>query len=337
MKHQNLRQLSLAIIMLVGLGVSAAFAQQLSSPAKPAAATPTVKKAGTETAPMPSAAISPEKVVLKVGEAQVTKGDIDFLVSNLKPQDQHNLTTMGMRPLGDEYARMLMLSQQALNDHLDSAPGIRERIQLQREQMLAQAEYQKMAGEIKVSPEEITQYFSTHQLEFETAEVREFVIRKKAEGAKEPAIGFSPQEAQAKVDSMRKALAAGTDPKKVKQDFEIANVVMIDPEPHPVKRGQLLPPLDKAAFELKDGQVSEPMDTPQAIVFLQVVGHKSQDEKEAASGIENTLKQQKLDAGLADLKKKTNIWMDDDYFKAQAAVTPASAPQAPAAGPAQKN
>jgi len=336
MNNKSLCRLCLAIIMLLGLVAAPAFAEQASTPAKPATTptAPSASKQSKEAAPTPSAAISPEKVVLKVGEAQVTKADIDFLVSNLKPQDQHNLATQGLRPLADEYVRMLLLSQQAINDHLESAPGIRERIQLQRQQMLAQAEYQKIAAEIKVSPEEISQYFTAHQSEFETAQVREFVIRKKAEGAKEPAVGLSPGEAQAKADSIRKALAAGTDAKKVKQDFELANVVMIDPEAHPVKHGQLLPPLDKAAFELKDGQVSEPMDTPQAIVFLQVVGHNHQEQKDAAAEIENSLKQKKLEAAFADLRQKTNVWMDDDYFKAQAAVSPASTPQAPAAGQA---
>jgi len=92
----------------------------------------------------------------------------------------------------------------------------------------------------------------------------------------------------------------------------------------------LLPALDKAAFELKDGGVSDSLDTPQALVFLQVVGHHHADQKEVAADIENTLRQQKLEAELAGLRTKTNVWMDEDYFKSQAAPAP---PQQPPASP----
>ena len=95
------------------------------------------------------------------------------------------------------------------------------------------------------------------------------------------------------------------------------NVVMSDTEPRTIRRGQLLPPLDKAAFDLKEGAVSDPLDTPQALVFLQVVGHHHADQKEVAADIENTLRQQKLDSELAGLRNKTDVWMDEDYFKGQ--------------------
>src|ERR1700693_4726484 len=103
MNNKSLCRLCLAIIMLLGLVAAPAFAEQASTPAKPATTptAPSASKQSKEAAPTPSAAISPEKVVLKVGEAQVTKADIDFLVSNLKPQDQHNLATQGLRPLAD--------------------------------------------------------------------------------------------------------------------------------------------------------------------------------------------------------------------------------------------
>jgi parvulin-like peptidyl-prolyl isomerase len=210
---------------------------------------------------------------------------------------------------------MVLLSQQAVNDHLDSAPAFIQQIAIQRRQMLAQAEYTHLASVTTVSPEEVSQYYLAHQAEFDSADVREVVVRKKLEGAKEGTPGLAAPEARARAESIRKALTAGTDIKKVAQDFQAPNDVMIDLEPRHIRRGQLLASMDKAAFELKDGELSQPLEIPQAFVLIQAVGYHHSELKEASPGIEKTLRQQKLDTAVAELKKKATVWMDEEYFK----------------------
>lgn len=328
MENRNPRNLILALIVLaLSVGMPAR-AQQSAAPSKPAEK-PSTPPADTTTEPEPGTATS-DKVVIKVADHNVTQGQLDFLISNLNPQAKQSLAAQGRRPLGEEYVKVLLLSHQAESEHLENSPQIRDRIELQRTQMLAQAEYEKMSNDVKVSPDEIGKYYTEHQPDFETAEVREFVVRKKPEGAKEGVPGFLPAEAKTKADAMRKALAGGADAKKVTQDFAVTNVVMVDAEPRTIRRGQLLAPLDKAAFELKDGQLSEPLETSQAIVFLQIVGHHTAEQKDVATDIENRIRQQKLDEEMADLRKKTDVWLDDDYFKAPVSPAPAAPAQAPA-------
>jgi parvulin-like peptidyl-prolyl isomerase len=74
--------------------------------------------------------------------------------------------------------------------------------------------------------------------------------------------------------------------------------------------------MEKAAFELKDGQLSEVFDLGQSLVFFKVVSHRVQELKNASSQIENTLRQQKINSALDALKKKAKVWMDDAYFAA---------------------
>jgi hypothetical protein len=64
------------------------------------------------------------------------------------------------------------------------------------------------------------------------------------------------------------------------------------------------------------------------------VGHKTAQQKDVAADIENRIRQQKLDDQLADLRKKTDVWLDEDYFKGPAAAPPApTQPPAPPAAP----
>jgi hypothetical protein len=50
------------------------------------------------------------------------------------------------------------------------------------------------------------------------------------------------------------------------------------------------------------------------LIFFQVTGHSHLDLKDATADIEKTLRQQKIDAALAEVKKNSTTWMDEQYF-----------------------
>ncbi len=166
------------------------------------------------------------------------------------------------------------------------------------------------------------QYYTAHAADYDEITVRQFVIRKKAADPQagpghSPAPtgpGLAPEDAKARAETIRKELAAGTDIKKVMDEFKAPGDVIIEAEPRKVRRGGMRPEMEKVAFALKDGEVSEPVDIPQALVFFQVTGHSHVDLKDVTPEIEKNLRQQKIDAALAEVKKSTTVWMDEQYF-----------------------
>jgi parvulin-like peptidyl-prolyl isomerase len=90
------------------------------------------------------------------------------------------------------------------------------------------------------------------------------------------------------------------------------------------------PEVEKAVFTLKDGEVSEILDVAQALVFFQVTGHSTAELTDVSTQIEQTLQKQKVDAAMTDLKKKTVVWMDDQYFAAPLTPPAGAGPSAPA-------
>jgi parvulin-like peptidyl-prolyl isomerase len=211
---------------------------------------------------------------------------------------------------------MLVLSQNALRNHLDSTPAFHQMLALRRRQLLATAEYQEITRQSVVTPEETSKYYAEHLSEFEEVRIHQVVIRKKPEAAKEGIPGLTAEEAKTRAEEIRKALSSSDDPKKVAEQFQVANVVRVDAEAYPVRRGTMRPDMEKAAFELKDGQVSEVFDLPQSLVFFKVASHKVRELKDVSSQIENTLRQQKVNAAVDALKKNAKVWLDDGYFPA---------------------
>lgn len=315
--------MGLAIILLSFVDFSAS-GQQSGPPAKPAQdVSPPAAGAGTPA--LSGAAASSQKVVLKVGDTKVTQSEIDALVSKMDTRAKAIVAAQGRRPVGEQYVKMLLLSQRALDDHLDSSPAIRSELELQRSQTLAQAEYQKMVGEVQVSQEEVSQYFTGHRSEFDTVQVREFLIRKRPQNNEDPKLGLTAEEAKTKAESIRGALLSGSDVDKVAEDFAGADVVLVDRKPRTLRPAEMQPALAKATFDVKDSGVSQLVDTPQAFLVVKVFGHQHPELKEVTTEIENKLRQQKLDAEMDHLKEKAGVWMDDEYFKGKPVATPGSA------------
>ena len=326
MKKVKVSRMSLALILffMTGLATTGDYAQQPPA-ASGQANSPATQSPNATPDPTTTPAVPSDKVVIKVGDTQVTAADFDFLLHTLNTQDQKNVATQGRQPLAEQYILTLLLEQQGLRDHLDSTQEFRRQEAIERAQRLAQAEYEKMARDIQVAPQEITQYYAAHTAELEQVAVRQVGIRKKAAGGKPDAPGLSPEEAKARAEQIRKALAAGTDPKQVAKDFAVPSVVFVDTQERNIQHGQLPGDWDQTLFKLKDGEISENLDTPQSIAFLQVVRHIHPELKDVQQTVEQEVRQEKLKAKIAELKNGTTVWTDQDYFKT---------PEKPVTGPA---
>lgn len=310
-------------LLAVAIPALACFAQ--TSPAAKSAAKPASHSAAT------AAKSSPQKVVIKVGDTQVTQAEVDYLIGSLSPQVRQAVSTRGRKPVGDEYAMMLLLSKKAHDEHLDAEPAVQRKIALEKLQILAQEEYQKIAEGIQISPDEINTYFTAHKSDFpEEANLREFVVRKKAADAKADDPGLSATEAKTRLAEIQKAVESGSDVADVAKKFDVPNAVMVNPKPVTVRKGEMIPALDKAAFDLQPNQFSAPLDTEQAVVLFQLLSRHQPDLKTVTPQIENDLRQQKLHATLDAMKAKANIWMDPDYFKeAKPAAAESETPKVP--------
>ena len=323
----RLSRKSLFALVLSGI-LSGAVLAQTPKPATPHPAPAASKPAS----PAVTAPLTNDKVVLTVGDKKFTKADIDELIAGLTPQMQRAIATEGKKSLGDQYAMVVALSHQAELQHLDQRPDFIHKLAFQKEQLEAQAAFEALSEQAKVTPENIQQYYTAHSNDYDEITVRQIIVRKKAPEPKtdpaHPAApagpGLAAEDAKAKADAIRKAFVAGTDVKKIIEDFKAPGDIIIDAEPRSVRHGGMRPDMEKVAFALKDGEVSEPVDVPQALVLFQVVKHSHSDLKDVTPEIEKKLRQEKVEASIDGVKKNANIWMDQEYF---------GSPAKPEAGP----
>ncbi|HTV55094.1 MAG TPA: hypothetical protein VMI06_09260 [Terriglobia bacterium] len=257
-----------------------------------------------------SSAQSQDKVVLRVGKVQVRESAMDSLIESLSPQAKQALQQQGRKALGNQYEDMLLLSQIAESQHLDSSPDFQQHIELDREQLLANMEVRSIASKVTVSPAEVSQYYSSHPQAFQQVKLCEVAVVKKVAGSN---AGFSPADAQAKADAMRKALGSGESPEQLSKQFAVPNEVYVQPRTLSATDPSIPSGL-RTAFQLKVGALSPVHDMPNYLEFFQVVGRPMVSLKDATPAIQQGLRQQKVQAVVDGLKKQTPVWMDQSYF-----------------------
>jgi hypothetical protein len=263
-------------------------------------------------------------VILKVGDVQVTESEFESRINDIETQgdaDKDGPSDKDRRRLADDYASVLMLSQQAVASHLDSSPEVIRQLAIARMQVLSDAEFASLMRQAVPTREEISRYYSTHLSDYDEVLIRRLFIWKQRDNSKN-APALSSQAARASADRIRKAYASGTDVKNLSEDLRKSGEGMLDPEPLTFARGQLSPQVEKVAFALKEGEWSEVEDTPARLLFIQLVKRDRQQLGEVSSRIEKNLQGEKMQALLDNLKKNAGIWMDEQYFGTAVAPVP---------------
>jgi hypothetical protein len=280
------------------------------------------------TSTAPSSSSSPaDRVVLKVGDVQVTQAQFEAVIGELEAQQ--GPADLSRKALGDNYASLLMLSHLAVAQHLDTSPSVVRQLAIDRTQILSNAEFDALKRQAKPSPQEISDYYNAHLADYDVVQIRRTFIWSGAAGSK---TGMTPQQAEALAGAVRQAYKSGGDVSKVVNSTpHNSDEAVVDKEPLTFQRGEMPERLDKAAFALKEGEWTELNDAPGAYVFIQVVKRSRRDLKDVSGQIEKTLQADKLKEELESLKKKSGIWMDETYFASKAPI-PSSSAQSEASG-----
>jgi parvulin-like peptidyl-prolyl isomerase len=291
-------------------------------PTSPRAAT---SSGSSTSAPAKKASAGSDRVILKVGNMQVTQGEFESRINDIEgpsgDADKEGVTEKDRKRLGDDYASVLMLSQQAVANHLDSSPEVSRQLAVARIQVLSDAEFASLMRQAQPSFEEVSQYYSAHLADYDQVHIRRLFIWKRHDNSKDAPV-LSAEAARARADRLRQEYTAGAGEKKLAEDLRRSGDGMLDVEPLTFPRGELSAKMEKVAFALKPGEWGEVEDTPAALLLVQLVKRERRQLGEVSSIIEKQLQGQKMQALLDDLKKKSGIWMDEEYFGTAVAPVP---------------
>jgi hypothetical protein len=285
---------------------------------------------GTTPTPPQQAApqVDPNTVVITVGDHKITVAEFQALIKALPQQYQEAARGPGRRDFAKNLVELQVLADEAVKLGLDKQPDTKVQLEFQRDNMLAQSMFLNLQQTATVSDAEVQAYYDAHKADYETLTARHILIRVK--GAPMPATPGKPElsddEAKAKAESIRKRINGGEDFAKVaKEESDDTSSGEKGGDLGEFKKGMMVPPFETAAFALKVGDVSEPVQTPFGYHIIQVQTHKTKSLAEVKDQILTQLKPNAARKEVETLSGKVKVDISDSYFGAEPAA-PAPAP-----------
>jgi peptidyl-prolyl cis-trans isomerase C len=308
-------------------------AQQTAPPPKPLALPPPAA------APAPPAVISPDTVILTIGDEKITRAQFELIIATLPDQQRAQLQMPGgKRKLAESLADLKSLAQEGRARKVDQSPVIQAQIKLQVEQIIAQHTYQELAKEqagalsdanVPLPDAMLHEYYDAHKQDWEELKAKHILIRFTGSpvpirpGQKD----LNEADALAKATEIRAKIIAGAkfdDQAKAESD-DTGNAPQ-GGDLGVFPKGRMVPQFDQAAFAAEVGKVTEPVKTQFGYHLILVESHTNKSFDTARAEIEQKLKQDRAQSAqartqqegqkaLADLKAKKNIVYDDTYFK----------------------
>lgn len=279
-------------------------------------------------APPATPPADPDKVILTVGNEKVTEAEFEGIINALPEQYRAAARGPQKRAFAEQIVEVKLLSQEAEKQKLDEEPKLKEALAFQRQNTLASAMFQELQQKVKVDDAAVEKYYEQHKADYEVVKAKHILIRVK--GAPMQARAGKPEltdeEALAKAQEIRKRLLAGEDFATIaKAESDDQGSGAQGGELGEFKKGMMVPPFEKAAFEAKVNEVTEPVKSPFGYHLILVESHTTKTLAEVRPDIEKKLRPELARAEIVSMRKDASVQMDDSFF-GPAPVVPGAPP-----------
>lgn len=305
---------TISTMIALALVATAAVAQE-KKPATPATTTAT--------------AASADPIVIAAGELTIRQSEFEAALKTLPAEYQAYAMGAGKKQFAEDYLRMKMLAQQGTKNGLDKDADVVQQLSLMRENLIANAQLQRIEKGITISDEDLKKKYDANKNEYEQVKARHILVAfdgSPAAQADKPKL--TDEQAKAKAEDLRKQLLAGAKFEDLAQkESDDTGSGSRGGDLGEFGRGQMVPEFEQAAFSAKVGEVTPVVRTQFGYHIIKVEAHDSTPFEQVKPVIERNERQERLQAALEKLKTDAKATFNETYFAVPAA--PAAAPEAP--------
>lgn len=291
-----------------------AVAQQPATPApKPAAAGATAQA---------------DPIIVAAGDLAIRQSEFEGALKTLPPEYQQYAQGPGKKQFAEDFLRMKMLAAEGMKAGLDKDPDVVKQLALMRENLVANAQLQKIEKEITVSDDDLKKAYEANKNEYEQVKARHILIAfKGSPAAQEGKPELTEEQAKAKAEDLRKQIAGGASfDELAKKESDDLGSGSRGGDLGAFGRGQMVPEFEKAAFEGKVGEVSPVVRTQYGYHIIKVDEHSTTPFDQVKTNLERAERQERLQARLDAMKAAAKVTFNETYFG------PATAPATPPPG-----
>jgi peptidyl-prolyl cis-trans isomerase C len=295
---------------MIALALTAALGMAQDKPAAPAAPA--------------TAQASADPIVIAAGDVTIRQSEFENALKTLPAEYQQYAQGAGKRQFAEDFLRMKMLASEGMKAGLDKDPEVVRQLSLMRENLVANAQLQKIEKGITLSDEELKKIYDAKQKDYEQVTAKHILIAFKGSPAAQPSKPeLTEEQAKAKAADLRKQILAGASFEELaKKESDDTGSGANGGELGDFNRGQMVPEFEQAAFAAKVGEITEPVRTQYGYHLIKVEKHGLTPFDQVKAFLEKTERQTKLQATLDAMKTNAKPTFNEAYF------TPPPAPPA---------
>lgn len=288
----------------------------------------TIAVAQQSPAPQAAAATAgADPIVIAAGSVSIKQSEFEQAIRSLPAEYQQMAQGPGKKQFAEDYLRMKLLAAEGTKNGLDKDPQVVQQLALLRENLVANAQLQKIESGITVSDEELKKQYEANKAEYEQVKARHILVAfKGSPAAQADKPELTEEQAKAKAEELRKQIVSGAKFEEVAQkESDDLGSGQRGGDLGEFGRGQMVPEFEKAAFEAKVGEVTPVVRSQFGFHIIRVDEHGSTPFEEVKPFLERGERQERLKAALEKMKADARVTFNDAYF---------APPPAPEAQPA---
>jgi peptidyl-prolyl cis-trans isomerase C len=277
-----------------------------------------------------------DPIVIAAGDLTIRQSEFENALKTLPAEYQQYASGAGKKQFADDYLRMKMLASQGMKAGLDKDPEVVRQLDLMRQNLVANAQLQKIEKGIVISDADLKKTYEAKQADYEQVTAKHILIAFKGSPAAQPGKPeLTEEQAKAKAADLKKQIAAGASFEELaKKESDDTGSGANGGELGEFNHGQMVKEFEDAAFATKVGDVTDPVRTQYGYHLIKVEKHGLTPFEGVKNFLEKNERQAKLQAALDAMKTSAKVTYNDAYFTPPA--PPAEAPKAePAKNPGE--
>jgi len=271
-----------------------------------------------------------DPIVIAAGDLAIRQSEFEAALKTLPEQYQQYAQGPGKKQFAEDYLRMKMLAAAGSKAGLDKDPEVVSQLDLMRENLVANAQLQKIEKGIALSDDDLKKVYDTKKGEYEQIKARHILIAfKGSPAAQEGKPELTEEQAKTKADDLRKQLVAGAKFEELAQkESDDVGSGSRGGDLGEFNRGQMVPEFEKAAFEAKVGEITPVVRTQFGYHIIKVDEHGSTPYDQVKPTLEKNERQARLQAALDKMKEDAKPTFNETYFTPPAPPVPPTPPAA---------
>ena len=268
-----------------------------------------------------------DPIIIAAGDVAIRQSEFEGALKTLPAEYQQYATGPGKKQFAEDFLRMKMLAAQGMAAGLDKDPEVLKQLSLMRENLVANAQLQKIEKGIAVSDEDLKKAYDAHKNEYEQVKARHILVAfKGSPAAQEGKPELTEEQAKAKAEDLRKQLVAGASFEELaKKESDDVGSGSRGGDLGSFGRGQMVPEFEQAVFGGKAGDVTPVVRTQYGYHIIKIDEHTTTAFDQVKPNLEKEARQEKLQARLDEMKAAAKVTFNDAYF---GPATPPPAPDA---------